>query len=124
MTTKFHVCYGPNTTHFVEVPDGSAFQTGQPNDEVFEVRDDAARRAFELNYTGFREFSLQEEYEDGEYVVFRDDLYRATATVEPYVEDPAPDPLEPAPVFPTPPRDPSQWLLITIEEPEELTDAV
>ena len=123
MTTKYHVCHGPSAVHFVEVLDGSAFQTGQPNDEVFEVRDNAALRAFELNY-GFREFSLNEEYDDGEYVTFRDDLYRATATVEPYVENPAPDPFDPAPVFPTPPRDTADWVLISIEEPEELTDAV
>ena len=124
MTTKYHVCHGPDHVHFVEVPDGSVFQTGQPNDEVFDVRDDAALRAFELNFTGFREFSLREEYEDGEYVTFKENLYRATAEVEPYVEDPDPDPFDPAPVIPTPPRDPSQWLLITIDEPEALTDAV
>ena len=84
MTTKYHVCWGPNAVAFVEVPDGSDFQTGQPNDEVFDVRDDAARRAFELNYTGFDHFKLEDEYEDGQYVVFLDNLYRALAEVAPY----------------------------------------
>ena len=114
MTTKYHVCHGPSAVHFVEVPAGTGFKTGQPNDEVFDVRDDAARRAFELNFTGFREFSLREEYEDGEYVTFRDNLYRATAEVEPYVEDDSG--LDPDPVIPTPANDPKEWILITYEE--------
>ena len=121
MTTKYHVCWGPNAVAFVRVPDGSAFQTGQPNDEIFEVRDDAARRAFELNY-GFRHFKLEDEYEDGEYVVFLDNLYRALAEVKPY--NPDPDPFDPAPIIPTPPCNSSQWQLITIEEPEELTHVI
>ena len=119
MATKYHVCWGPNAVAFVEVPDGSDFQTGQPNDEVFDVRDDAARRAFELNY-GFREFSLQEEYDDGEYVTFKDNLYRATATVQPY----KPDTEEAFLVLPVPPCDTADWVLVSIDEPEELTDAV
>ena len=116
MTTKYHVCWGPDAVAFVEAPDTSAFQTGQPNDEAFEVRDDAARRAFELDY-GFKEFSLQEEYQDGEFVSFKDNLYRATATVEPY----APETEEAFLVLPVPPCDTADWVLITIEEPEELT---
>lgn len=120
MTTKYHVCWGPNAVAFVEVPDGSAFQTGQPNAEVFDVRDDAARRAFELNYTGFRPFKLQDEYEDGEYVVFRLNLYRALAEVEPYTPDP--DPLEPVDEPPFPNRDFKDWKLITVPDPaDELT---
>ena len=120
MTTKYHVCWGPNAVAFVEVPDGSAFKTGQPHDEVFDVRDDAARRAFELNYTGFRHFKLQDEYEDGEYVVFRLNLYRALAEVEPYTPDP--DPLEPVEEPPFPSRDFKDWKLITVPDPaDELT---
>jgi len=120
MTTKYHVCWGPNAVAFVEVPDGSAFQTGQPNDEVFDVRDNAARRAFELNYTGFRHFKLKEEYEDGEYVVFRDNLYRALAEVKPYTPDPDPD--EPVDEPPFPSRDFKNWKLITVPDPaDELT---
>ncbi len=114
MTTKYHVCWGPDAVAFVEVPDGTAFQTGQPNDEVFEVRDDAARRAFELNYTGFDHFKLEDEYEDGQYVVFLDNLYRALAEVEPYTPDP--DPLEPVEEPPFPNRDFKDWVLITVPE--------
>jgi hypothetical protein len=114
MTTKYHVCWGPNAVAFVEVPDGSAFQTGQPNDEVFDVRDDAARRAFELNYKGFRHFKLEGEYEAGEYVVFIFNLYRALAEVEPYT----PDFDEP----PFPSRDFKDWKLVTVPDPaDELT---
>ena len=120
MTTKYHVCWGPNAVAFVEVPDGSAFQTGQPNDEVFDVRDDAARRAFELNYTGFRRFKLDDEYEDGEYVVFRLNLYRALDKVEPYTPDPDPD--EPVDEPPFPSKDFKDWKLITVPDPaDELT---
>lgn len=115
MTTKYHVCWGPDAVAFVEVPDGSSFKTGQPNDEVFEVRDDAARRAFELNFTGFREFSLRDEYEDGEYVTFRDKLYRATDEVEPYVENDFEEE-EVEPLIPTPANDTKDWTLITYEE--------
>lgn len=120
MTTKYHVCWGPNAVAFVEVPDGSAFKTGQPNDEVFDVRDDAARRAFELNYTGFRHFKLEDEYEDGEYVVFLDNLYRALDKVGPYTPDPDPD--EPVEEPPFPSRDFKDWKLITVPDPAvELT---
>ncbi len=115
MTTKYHVCWGPDAVAFVEVPDGSAFQTGQPNDEVFDVQDDAARRAFELNYTGFDHFKLEDEYEDGQYVVFLDNLYRALAEVEPYT----PDPIEPVEEPPFPTRDFRDWTLITIPDEEE-----
>ncbi len=87
MTTKYHVCWGPNAVAFVEVPDGSAFQTGQPNDEVFDVRDDAARRAFELNYTGIKVFDLQEQYDTGEYVRFSDNLYKALIEIYPFSAD-------------------------------------
>ena len=120
MTTKYHVCWGPNAVAFVEVPDGSAFQTGQPNDEVFDVRDDAARRAFELNYTGFDHFKLEDEYGDGQYVIFLDNLYRALDKVEPYTPDP--DPLEPVEEPPFPNRDFKDWKLITVPDPaDELT---
>ena len=114
MTTKYHVCWGPDAVAFVEVPDGSAFQTGQPNDEVFDVRDDAARRAFELNYTGFDHFKLEDEYEEGQYVIFLDNLYRALDKVEPYTPDP--DPLEPVEEPPFPNRDFKDWVLITVPE--------
>ena len=117
MTTKYHVCWGPDAVAFVEVPDGSDFQTGQPNDEVFDVRDDAARRAFELNYTGFDHFKLGDEYEDGDYVVFRFNLYRALDKVEPYTPDP--DPIEPVEEPPFPTRDFKDWTLITIPDEEE-----
>jgi len=117
MTTKYHVCWGPDAVAFVGVPDGSTFKTGQPNDEVFDVRDDAARRAFELNYTGFDHFKLEDEYEDGDYVVFRLNLYRALAKVEPYTPDP--DPIEPVEEPPFPTRDFKDWTLITIPDEEE-----
>ena len=120
MTTKYHVCWGLNAVAFVEVPDGSDYQTGQPNDEVFAVRDDAARRAFELNYTGFRHFKLKDEYKDGEYVVFRGNLYRALAEVEPYTPDP--DPGEPVDEPPFPSSDFKNWKLIAVPDPaDELT---
>ena len=117
MTTKYHVCWGPDAVAFVEVPDGIDFKTGQPNDEVFDVRDDAARRAFELNYTGFDHFKLEDEYEDGDYVVFRFNLYRALDKVEPYTPDP--DPIEPVEEPPFPTRDFKDWTLITIPDEEE-----
>ena len=112
LPATFYVFHGPDAVHFVETT--TTVESGQPNQEMFEVRDDAARRAFELNFTGFREFSLREEYEDGEYVTFRDNLYRATAEVEPYVEDDSG--LDPDPVIPTPANDPKEWILITYEE--------
>jgi|TARA_B100000073_G_scaffold308118_1_gene278919 hypothetical protein len=114
---KYHVAWGPEAVAFVEVPDGTLFKTGQPNDEVFDVRDDAARRAFELNYTGFRHFDLQDEYEDGEYAVFRLNLYRALNTVTPYQPDPDPD--EPVVEPPFPNRDNTDWKLITNPDEEE-----
>jgi hypothetical protein len=114
---KYHVAWGPEAVAFVEVPDGTLFKTGQPNDEVFDVRDDAARRAFELNYTDFRHFDLQDEYEDGEYAVFRLNLYRALNTVTPYQPDPDPD--EPVVEPPFPNRDNTDWKLITNPDEEE-----
>ena len=117
MTTKYHVCWGPDAVLFMTVPDGSTFKTGQPNDEVFDVQDDAARRAFELNYTGFDHFKLQDEYEDGQYVVFLDNLYRALNEVGPYTPDP--DPFEPVEEPPFPNRDFKDWTLITIPDEEE-----
>mgnify|MGYP006188004611 CR=1 FL=1 len=114
---KYHISHGPSAVHFVEVAEGSLFKTGQPNDETFVVQDEAARRAFELNYTGFREFYLQEEYDDGEYVTFKDNLYRATATVEPYVESDFEE--EVKPFIPTPVNNTKDWTLITIPDEEQ-----
>lgn len=114
MTTKYHVCWGPDAVAFVEVPDGSAFKTGQPNDEVFDARDDAARRAFELNYTGFDHFKLEDDYEEGQYVIFRYNLYRALDKVEPYFVDPdRPGPVQ-EPPFPN--RDQTRWVLVTVPD--------
>lgn len=113
MTTKYHVCWGPDAVLFVTVPDGSTFKTGQPNDETFVVQDEAARRAFELNYTGFRSFNLKEEYEVGEYVTFRDNLYQSINGIEPYIEPEFP---EETPIIPTPANSPKSWQLITYEE--------
>lgn len=110
MTTKYHVCWGPNAVAFVEVPDGSDFQTGQPNDEIFEIRDDAARRAFELGYSGFKPFKLRDHYENGEYAIFYgNDLYRALAEIEPYDLDPSGH-WQP----PYPNRDRNHWILVTV----------
>ena len=108
MTTKYHVCSGPDAVAFVTVADGSSFQTGLPNDEVFEDRDEAARRAFELDYTGFRHFHLEDEYEDDEYVVFRRNLYRSLAEVTPYIPN-----LDQEDLLPYPSKDFKDWKLIT-----------
>lgn len=112
MTTKYHVCWGPDAVLFVTVPDGSTFKTGQPNDETFVVQDEAARRAFELNYTGFRSFDLKEEYEVGEYVTFRDNLYQRLAEKQVLIQDPIDD--GEVPIIQTPRNNPNGWELITV----------
>ena len=113
MPTIYHVSHSPSSVHFVEVAEGSSYVTGQPNDETFVVQDEAARRAFELNYTGFRSFNLKDEYEIGEYVTFRDNLYQSIRAIEPYIEPEFP---EETPIIPTPANTPKFWELITYEE--------
>ena len=113
MTTKYHVCWGPDAVAFVEVPDGSAFQTGQPNDESFTDQDEAALRAWELDFKGFKTFNLNSEFEAGCYVKYSEDLYKALVDVFPYEEDKSA--LEPVPA-PLPPLSPSIWKLISIEK--------
>lgn len=78
---KYHVCHGLNSVHFVEVPDGAGFTTGQTNDEVFDDVDKAALRAFELEYTGFERWDRLKEYESGDYAIYRGSLYKAKREV-------------------------------------------
>ncbi len=117
MPTIYHVSHGPSSVHFVEVAEGSSYKTGQPNDETFVVQDEAARRAFELNYTGFRSFNLRDEYEIGEYVTFRDNLYQHVAAKQVLVEGPIDDSEDP--IVETPANNPNGWELITVPEPDD-----
>ena len=117
MPTIYHVSHSPSSVHFVEVAEGSSYVTGQPNDETFVVQDDAARRAFELNYTGFRSFNLKDEYEVGEYVTFRNNLYQHLAEKQVLIEDPVDDSQDP--IIQTPGNSPGSWELITVPEPDD-----
>lgn len=112
MPTIYHVSHGPSAVHFVAVAEGSSYKTGQPNDETFVVKDEAARRAFELNYTGFKSFDLKEEYEVGEYVTFRDNLYQRLAEKQVLIQDPIDD--GEVPIIQTPRNNPNGWELITV----------
>lgn len=44
------VAHGPDTVHFVEVPAGGEFMSGQPNIEEFSTETEARARAIELGW--------------------------------------------------------------------------
>jgi hypothetical protein len=48
--TSYHICYGPNAVHYIEVEEGSTFITGQPSTESFTDETVARSRAEELGY--------------------------------------------------------------------------
>lgn len=48
--TTYYVCYGPEAVHYLEVPAGVSFTTGQPNTESFTDEAEARARAEELGY--------------------------------------------------------------------------
>ena len=60
--TTYYVCHGPDVVHYVEVAEGSAFETGQPNSESFTDETAARARAEELGYV----FTDEDEDEDAE----------------------------------------------------------
>lgn len=49
--TTYYVCHGPDAVHYAEVPEGSSFQTGQPNAEQFSDEAAARSRAEELGFS-------------------------------------------------------------------------
>ena len=55
--TTYYVCYGPDVVHYIELEEGSAFSTGQPNSEKFTDEAAARARAEELGYV----FPTEEE---------------------------------------------------------------
>jgi len=55
--TTYYVCHGPDVVHYIELEEGSAFSTGQPNSEEFSDEAAARARAEELGYV----FPTEEE---------------------------------------------------------------
>ena len=55
--TTYYVCHGPNAVHYIEVEEGTAFNSGQPNNESFTDEATARTRAEELGYV----FPVEEE---------------------------------------------------------------
>jgi len=55
--TTYYVCHGPGVVHYVELEQGSAFKSGQPNIEQFDNEQEAKARAEELGYV----FTIEEE---------------------------------------------------------------
>lgn len=47
---KYYICHGSETVHYVEVPEGSSFNSGQETIEEFTDEDTAKERAIELGY--------------------------------------------------------------------------
>ena len=75
-------------THLVEVPPGSDCVSGQPNMEEFDDKDSAYSRAFELGLRdSIRPFTIDDEFEEGEYTYFKDHLFKAQTKIEPYSPD-------------------------------------
>lgn len=54
--TKWIVCHGPDVVHYVELEQGSAVKSGQPNVEQFDNEQEAVARAEELGYV----FTIEE----------------------------------------------------------------
>lgn len=48
--TTYYVCHGPEVVHYIEVYEGSAFNSGQPSIEDFDDQATARARAEELGY--------------------------------------------------------------------------
>ena len=48
--TTYYVCHGPDVVHYVELEQGSAFKSGQPNVEQFDNEQEAIARALRLGY--------------------------------------------------------------------------
>ena len=58
----YHVCHGAGAVHYIEVPEGSSFASGQPTVEDFTDGTAARARAEELGYV----FTDEDEDEDAE----------------------------------------------------------
>ena len=54
MATKYVICHGwqndPAQVHFLTIPDGCGYTSGQPNIEEFTSENEATLRAIELGY--------------------------------------------------------------------------
>ena len=46
----YHICHGAGAVHYIEVPEGSSFTSGQPIIEDFTDEATAKARATELGY--------------------------------------------------------------------------
>lgn len=57
--TKWYVCHGEETVHFIELNVGSAMVSGQPNIEEFDSEETAVARATALGYV----FEVEDEPE-------------------------------------------------------------
>jgi hypothetical protein len=55
--TTYYVCHGPDVVHYVELEQGSAFKSGQPNIQQFDNEQEGKARAEELGYV----FPTEEE---------------------------------------------------------------
>lgn len=53
----WYVCHGNDVVHFVEISEGSAVVSGQPNIEEYNNEEEAVARATELGYV----FEQEEE---------------------------------------------------------------
>ena len=53
----YYICHGSGTVHYIEVPEGTDFASGQPNIEEFSEEPAARARAEELGYV----FPTEEE---------------------------------------------------------------
>ena len=76
----YFVAYGnEDTVHYGSVEPGGAVSTGQPNMEEFDTAAAMARRAFQLNPDVFRQWDEAGQYEIGDFVIIKSDLYEKGA---------------------------------------------
>jgi len=116
---KYHICYGLNSLHFVEVDDGVSIATGQTYNKDYTDEEEAIACVLEQDENYFPDWDREKFYSEGNRVKFGTCIYRALQDNDVgSFELPNLD-LEPGAEIPTPKNRQARWAMVCDPEFEE-----
>ena len=114
---QYHVCYGPDTVHFVETT--GSVSSGQPNQKTFTDETEAIACLLDLKPDFFKEWDREQVYIKGQRVKFGRCIFRALQETNIREDFAVPDlNVFPTAEIPTPMNRSAHWVMVCSPEAE------